>query len=53
MVLGLRSKIENIPETDRERMSELKEQISEAIDLIVFEVKNGNPLKGRCDICRT
>jgi len=52
-ILGLRSQIESIPERDQERMGELEEQISEAIDLIVFEVKNGKPLKGRCDICST
>jgi hypothetical protein len=47
----LLAKFERIPENDRKRLQELKGNLLQKIERIIFGVQNGIPLKGRCDFC--
>ena len=42
---------ERIPENDKKQMQELKAHLLNTIDKIIFGVKNGIPLKGKCEFC--
>jgi hypothetical protein len=48
---SLRDPFERIPEDDRKELLKLKEHLLAVIDKIIFGVKNGKPLKGRCEFC--
>ncbi len=47
----LENAFERIPETDKRRFLELKERFLDNIDKIIFWVRSGKPLKGKCDYC--
>jgi len=49
---SLEHEFEKIPEKDIKRLLELKKRFLENIDKIIFRVKNGKSLKGRCDYCK-
>jgi hypothetical protein len=46
-----RDEFERIPEEDRKRLLELKQQFLDNLNGIIFGVKNNIPLKGRCNYC--
>jgi hypothetical protein len=48
---SLSDKFDAIPEKERNKLLELKEELLGVIDHIIFEVENGKPLKGNCDFC--
>jgi hypothetical protein len=46
---SLRQHFEGIPTEDRKRLLNLKEQLLEVIERIIFEVENGTPMQGECE----
>jgi len=48
---SLRDPFERIPKNDKKRLLELKEHLLNTIEKIIFGVKNGIPLKGKCAFC--
>ena len=50
---SLTDTFEMIPERDRKRLLELKEQLLEKIQAVIFDVQNGISLKGWCAHCPT
>lgn len=42
---------ERIPENDKKQMQELKAHLLDTVNKIIFGVKNGIPLDGKCEFC--
>ena len=49
---SLTEPFERIPENDKKRLKELKIHLLETIEKIIFGVKHGVPLKGKCEFCQ-